>query len=91
MFYMVSFARGYFEGGESDDYSMLGSDVKTVEGVHNIVNGHRVVNNLTEEGYEHFYNISECYYDSELEGGFGILGSMNYDEWIVENPDRSRG
>ena len=91
MFYLVSFARGAYEGRELDDYISLGSDIKTVEGVHNIVNGHRVVNSLTEKGYEHFYSVDECEYNREVEGGFRILGSMNYEVWMQENPSCKEG
>ena len=86
MFYMVSFAKGAHAGGDFDDYCSVGGSIMDADGVHSIIAGHRKLNGLTEDGYEHFYHVYECEYDPELEGGFEIIESFNYEIWLLENP-----
>lgn len=90
MFYMLSFAQGHYETGNHDDYRTVSNDIKTVQGVHDAVEQDKKVNGLDAE-YDYMYSVADCEYDRECEGGFSILGSMAYEEWMQENPDMDRG
>ena len=62
------------------DYTTIIDEAEDTNDVSKAIEKYKTDNGMTIDGYDHLFRVTECVVDGELEGGFEILESINYEE-----------